>query len=340
VFIGQDTNSGGSTVDLSQFKSPNSSADAVNGLMVSLAANSTGNPGSVSATVNEPAATPVTFAQFANINEVIRSAFIPTVVDSGTATGVTLVTAQAVVFTSTPPSPAMQGGTYVPMATGGGSGNPVVFSVDAASAPGSCALTGGTIRFTGAGSCVIDANQAGNSQYQAAPEAQQTIPVTQGTAGATGGTSGGAGATGGTGGATGATGGTGGGGSPSVSAQQILVLLVTEITPSTRARIRALLKAGGFTLMFKALAAGTVVIAWYELPPGAHLARNRPKPVLVAKGQISFASAGTRKLKVRLTAVGKRLLGSVKHVRLTSKGTFTPFGRPAVTAIRAFALKR
>ena len=41
--------------------------------------------------------------------------------------------AQAISFTSTPPSPAVVGGTYTPAATGGGSGNPVTFSIDSAS---------------------------------------------------------------------------------------------------------------------------------------------------------------------------------------------------------------
>ena len=66
-------------------------------------------------------------------------------------------------------------------ATGGGSGNPVVFTVDPSSDPGVCTTSGTngtTVNYTGAGNCVIDANQAGGGGYAAAAQVQQTIPVT------------------------------------------------------------------------------------------------------------------------------------------------------------------
>ena len=84
---------------------------------------------------------------------------------------------QAIRFTSTPPSPAAVGGTYSVAASGGGSGDPVSFSID----PGSsavCSFSGGTVTFNHPGSCVIDANQDGNAQYQHAPQARQTVTVT------------------------------------------------------------------------------------------------------------------------------------------------------------------
>ena len=62
-------------------------------------------------------------------------------------------------------------------AVGGGSGNPVVFSVDASSGPGVCTVSGSTVTYTAAGNCVIDANQAGNASYTAAPQVQRTITV-------------------------------------------------------------------------------------------------------------------------------------------------------------------
>ena len=85
--------------------------------------------------------------------------------------------AQAIVFTSTAPTTAVPGGpTYTPTATGGPSGNPVVFSIDA-SATGVCSITGGVVSFAAAGSCVIDANQAGNTNFNPAPQARQTVTV-------------------------------------------------------------------------------------------------------------------------------------------------------------------
>jgi hypothetical protein len=65
-------------------------------------------------------------------------------------------------------------------ATGGGSGNPVVFSVDSSTASGVCQVSGpdgATVIYGRPGRCVIDANQAGNAVYAAAPQAQQAITV-------------------------------------------------------------------------------------------------------------------------------------------------------------------
>ena len=82
---------------------------------------------------------------------------------------------QSISFTA--PASGTAGGSAALSATGGGSGNPVVFSVDASSGPGVCTVSGPTVTYTAAGSCVIDANQAGNASYTAAPQVQRTITV-------------------------------------------------------------------------------------------------------------------------------------------------------------------
>ena len=83
---------------------------------------------------------------------------------------------QAIAFTSSPPSRAVFGGSYTPAATGGASGIPVLFSIDASSDAGVCVLdaSGTTVSFTGAGTCVIDANQAGDADYDPAAQQQQS----------------------------------------------------------------------------------------------------------------------------------------------------------------------
>ena len=53
-------------------------------------------------------------------------------------------------------------------ATGGDSGNPVTFSVDPATTNSACTVTGATVTFRHAGTCVIAADQAGNDDYPAA----------------------------------------------------------------------------------------------------------------------------------------------------------------------------
>ena len=87
---------------------------------------------------------------------------------------------QTVAFTSTAPSGATVGGaTYTPAATAT-SGLTVALTVDAASAS-VCSMSGGVVSFLAAGSCVIDANQAGNANYNGAPQVQQTIAVSKAT---------------------------------------------------------------------------------------------------------------------------------------------------------------
>ena len=83
--------------------------------------------------------------------------------------------AQSISFAG--PAPGTVGDSAALSATGGGSGSPVVFSVDASSGPGVCRVSGTTVTYTAAGSCVIDANQAGNGSYAAAPQVQRTITV-------------------------------------------------------------------------------------------------------------------------------------------------------------------
>jgi hypothetical protein len=84
---------------------------------------------------------------------------------------------QTISFASSAPAATVGGSTYTPTATGGGSGNPVTFAIDASSTPGACSISGGVVSFTGAGSCIIDANQAGNTNYSPAPQVQQTVTV-------------------------------------------------------------------------------------------------------------------------------------------------------------------
>lgn len=82
---------------------------------------------------------------------------------------------QSITFTSTPPSGAIPGGTYTVSATTT-SGLGVTFSADASSA-GVCSVSGSAVSLVGRGTCTVDANQAGNATYQAAPQAQQSFGV-------------------------------------------------------------------------------------------------------------------------------------------------------------------
>lgn len=86
---------------------------------------------------------------------------------------------QTITFTSTAPAGAVVGGaTYTPTATAS-SGLTVTLTIDA-SANSVCSISGGVVSFTGVGNCVIDANQAGNGTYNAAPQVQQSFAVAPG----------------------------------------------------------------------------------------------------------------------------------------------------------------
>jgi hypothetical protein len=86
--------------------------------------------------------------------------------------------AQAITFTSTPPAGAVVGGSYQVTATGGPTLNPVMYSIDPSSTAGACTVAGlGLVHLTGSGICVIDADQAGNANYAAAPRVSQSMAV-------------------------------------------------------------------------------------------------------------------------------------------------------------------
>jgi hypothetical protein len=136
--------------------------------------------GAAAGTITADSATQVTVTSPPGTGTVPLTVSTPAGTSKTTAAGRYTYTArpgpaQSISFTA--PAPGTAGGTAALPATGGGSGNPVVFSVDPASGPGVCTVSGTTVTYTGAGSCVIDANQAGAGAYPAAPQVQRTITV-------------------------------------------------------------------------------------------------------------------------------------------------------------------
>ena len=86
---------------------------------------------------------------------------------------------QTVSFTSAAPSGAkVAGPTYTPTATAT-SGLTVALTVDASSSS-VCSISSGVVSFTAAGTCVLDANQAGNTNWNASPQVQQSFTVAKG----------------------------------------------------------------------------------------------------------------------------------------------------------------
>jgi len=104
-------------------------------------------------------------------------------------------------------------------------------------------------------------------------------------------------------------------------------LLLSEISPKGRAaRIRALLRDGGYAFPFIGYEIGRERFDWYSA--GLH----------VAAGRLTFAVPGDRKIKIRLTRAGRRLLRGASRLKLTVRSAFTPQGDSPVVARKTVIL--
>jgi hypothetical protein len=82
---------------------------------------------------------------------------------------------QTITFTQAAPASAAYNSNFIVAATGGVSGNPVTFA-----SSGACSNAGATYTMTsGTGTCSVIANQAGNSNYAAAPQVTEAVNATQ-----------------------------------------------------------------------------------------------------------------------------------------------------------------
>ncbi|RZJ96848.1 MAG: hypothetical protein EON88_05515, partial [Brevundimonas sp.] len=98
----------------------------------------------------------------------------PLTVDTPVITVTIAKGAQTIAFTSTAPSAVVAGPDYVVTATAS-SGLGITFTLDGSST--GCTISGATVSFTAPGTCVINANQAGDSNWNAAIQVQQSFTV-------------------------------------------------------------------------------------------------------------------------------------------------------------------
>jgi hypothetical protein len=84
--------------------------------------------------------------------------------------------AQTITFVSTPPADATIDGPTYAVTANATSRLPVTLSIDSSSTS-VCSLDSTTVSFVAVGECEIDANQAGDQNYAAAPEVQQAFHV-------------------------------------------------------------------------------------------------------------------------------------------------------------------
>lgn len=118
-----------------------------------------------------------------------------------------------------------------------------------------------------------------------------------------------------------------------------IAALKRALVPVGRAaRLPRLLKLGKYSFVFAAPSPGTLVVRWYELA-GAH-ASTASRPVLVALGRASAATAGATSISVNLTASGKRLLKHGRRAKLIARSVFAPSDSTALFAEATFVLDR
>jgi alpha-tubulin suppressor-like RCC1 family protein len=96
----------------------------------------------------------------------------------GIANAVHAQTAQTITnFSPTTPIVFSTGRTIALTATGGGSGNPVTFTSATTSI---CTVSGVTATVLSVGTCTLNANQAGNASFSAAPQVARSVVVNKG----------------------------------------------------------------------------------------------------------------------------------------------------------------
>ena len=121
---------------------------------------------------------------------------------------------------------------------------------------------------------------------------------------------------------------------------------LAQILAPSSARIKTLLKAGGYTFAFDAPSAGKLVLHWYLVPKRGRLAdpraaKPKPKPVLVASVSAKTTTARKIKVKVKLSRTGRRRLRSAgTSLKLTGQASFTPSGSKQTTIRRTFTVRR
>ena len=106
-----------------------------------------------------------------------------------TAGSVTVVALRSQTISFSPPTTATVGSSVTLSATGGASGEPVVFSIDQAGGAGVCTSTGpdgSDVTFDAPGARVVDADQAGTATFAAAEDQQVITVLPSGPTGPTG----------------------------------------------------------------------------------------------------------------------------------------------------------
>ena len=121
-----------------------------------------------------------TFTVVGTGTSVITASFTPTDATNYNSATTTMTVsvgnaAQTITRTSTTPTSPVKAGTYTPTATASSS---LTVSISIASGSSSvCSIAAGVVTFNAVGSCVIQYNQSGNSNYSAATQVTETLSI-------------------------------------------------------------------------------------------------------------------------------------------------------------------
>ncbi len=115
-------------------------------------------------------------------------------------------------------------------------------------------------------------------------------------------------------------------GAAQIRAEMASALLVN----ATQAYLTTVLGAGGYSTSFNAPAAGALTLTW--------TARVHGRLVTAATGSNVAGQVGRRRVPIKLTAAGRRLLRRSGRLTLTATAQFTPNGQQTVTVKRPVRL--
>lgn len=209
-----------------------------------------------------------------------------------------------------------------------------------------------TLAATDVGHTIVVVETASNAGGSGTPAASAPTAVVQaagsgGSQGSGGGGPAGSGGSGdygssagsggsGSGGGSGSSGGSPAGATPSTATPtsgQIKAALNTALKSirGKAAKIPAIHKAKGFKLKFKAPSTGRLVIDWY--------AKVGKKKQLIGSATTTSGSAKALTIKLKLTATGRRLLKTIRSLKVTETASFTPTGGKKTTITRTLTLK-
>jgi hypothetical protein len=116
------------------------------------------------------------------------------------------------------------------------------------------------------------------------------------------------------------------------SSAQVKAAVSKVLKPSGKAaKLKAILKARGYSFSFTAPSGGKLVIDWFATVKG--------KQILVASASVVIHAAGKVTVKLKLSSKGRGLLKAAKTVKIATKATFTPTGGTPTESTKTTTLK-